>query len=365
VQSRVVRPSELTEGELQAWDDLAARLGHPNPLFEPSCLIPAARYLSNRDRIRLAVATEDGRFYGCFPFQAEDRWRAIRRPLFTTQVRRMQYDGTPLIDPERGDEAVAALLDAVSDAGDGERRGFMLFDWVDEGPVPGVIERGATRGSYPVYRYHAWERPVVRRRETMSYRSDHGGKLLRNLGRLRRNLAKQAGADVRFVDRSDDLGMPNTLMRVEAEGYKGPTGVALLSHPGEPEWFVEMCDGFRKQGRLCLYTLEAGDQPIALQLFLRGDDGLFLLKLTFQEEFAHFRPGIQLHLDVIDHVFAETDVQWIDTCTFEGNETLMHLYPDRKDVVAMVAGVGGPFDRALLKAIRRARGAKQALHRSK
>jgi hypothetical protein len=276
----------------------------------------------------------------------------------------MQYDGTPLVDPERSDEVVAALLEAVGHTGDGERRGFMLFDWVDDGPVPSAIERGARHAGFPIYRYHAWERPLMRRRDEMSYRADHGGKLLRNLGRLRRNLANEVGAEVRFVDRSDDATITETLMRVEAEGYKGPTGVAMLSHPGEPEWFCEMCDDFRKQGRLYVYALEVGDRPVALQLFLRGGGGLFLLKLTFDEEFGHFRPGIQLHLDVIDQVFSTTDIEWIDTCTYERNETLLHLYPDRKDVVSLVAAIGGPLDRTLLKTVSLTRGTKRALSRS-
>jgi hypothetical protein len=87
-----------------------------------------------------------------------------------------------------------------------------------------------------------------------------------------------------------------------------------------------------------------------MQLMLRGGEGLFLLQLTYDEQWAHYRPGLQLHLDAIDRFHREMDTQWLDTCTSEGNETLLRMYPDRRTVSTVIIAVGGQIDRLFVRA---------------
>jgi hypothetical protein len=90
---------------------------------------------------------------------------------------------------------------------------------------------------------------------------------------------------------------------------------------------------------------------LAIELGLRAADGLFLLKLSYDEAFAKYTPGIQLHLEVLDRFDNFDGVQWIDSCTFEGNETMLRMYPDRRPVGALVVAVGGVPDRGVLRLV--------------
>jgi hypothetical protein len=242
------------------------------------------------------------------------------------------------------------LLSALRARDRDANAGILVLEKLDaDGPVSSCFAAAASALGLPICTYHSWSRPMVRRREELTYREIHGGKFLRNLGRLRRQLDEKLGADVRLVDRSADASAIDTFIALESAGWKGRAGVALTSHPGEPEWLRELCDRFRSEGRLVLYCLQAGDAVVAMQLMLHGGEGLFLLQLTYDEQWAHYRPGLQLHLDAIDRFHRAMDAQWLDTCTYEGNETLLRMYPDRRTVSTVVLAVGGRVDRAWLR----------------
>jgi hypothetical protein len=136
----------LTVEDESAWTALAARALEPNPLFEASCLIPAGQHLSNGRGMSLVVAEEDGRFFGCFPVQRLDGFRALHRPVLTNQVRRMFYDGTPLLDGDRSLDAMAALFSVLAERSRDGGPGLLVVDWLDsEGPVAMAVHHAAER----------------------------------------------------------------------------------------------------------------------------------------------------------------------------------------------------------------------------
>jgi hypothetical protein len=177
----------------------------------------------------------------------------------------------------------------------------------------------------------------------------HSRKFLHNVSRLRRRMGEDLGAEIGFVDRSDDPAVIDTFVTMEGAGYKGRNGIALVAHPDETAWFTDMCARFQAAGRLRVYTLEGAGRTLAIELGLRAADGLFLLKLSYDEAFAKYTPGIQLHLEVLDRFDTFAGVQWIDSCTFEGNQTMLRMYPDRRPVGALVVAVGGVPDRGVLR----------------
>jgi CelD/BcsL family acetyltransferase involved in cellulose biosynthesis len=346
---------DLAPGDLEAWRDLAARAFQPNPMFEPECLVPAARHLVGSDDVFVVVAEEDGSWMGCVPVRRAASWRAVRRPVLTTAVRRMIYDGTPLVDARRSAEALACLLGGLQGAARTGEPGVAVLEWVDDGPVALDLGRAARSAGAVLRVYESWERPMVLRRDSVGLTGAHSAKFLRNLRRLRRRLATAEGGVVQLTDRSATKSAVDVLLSLESSGYKGAAGVAVGAVPGEREWFVAMCDGFREQGRLHLSTLDVGGRVVAAQLLVRGDGGFFSLKTAYDERVGPYSPGIQLHLDVMEHIRQATDAQWIDTCTYPGNETLLRLYPDRRSVASMVVATGGVTDRSVLRAVTAAR----------
>ena len=357
VNGRIVPIHELSDGDVLAWRDLAKNAIEPNPLFEPECLIPAARNLPNGAEMLLVIAEDEGEFFGCFPIiwvagdsPPSTTWSGIRRPTFSTQVRRLRYDGTPLVREQRGIEAAAALLSVLTRRDRTKNAGILVFESIEnDGPVSSNIASAAKQLKLPIHTYRTWTRPVVRRRDELTYRSIHGSKYLRKIAKWRRQLGERLGGEVQFVNRSADPLAVDQLIAIEAAGYKSKAGGDLASHPGEAEWFREMCDQFREEDRVILYSLQVSESVIAMQLMLRAGEGLFGLQTVFDEEYARFSPGIQLHVELIDRFHNETDAQWSDTCTYAGNKTLLHLYPDRRTFSTVLVAVGGPVERSYFR----------------
>ena len=144
MSSRILRVREIGADDESAWRDLAERAAEPNPFYEPDCLIPAANHQVFGNDIRLAIAELDGRFYGCVPFREVKRWK-FPYPVLTSQVRRMNGLGTPLIDPEMGADAATALLGALA----GERsllhRRIFVLDTSGAGGPVALYLREATQ----------------------------------------------------------------------------------------------------------------------------------------------------------------------------------------------------------------------------
>lgn len=330
MNARILRVRQLGAEEEAAWRQLGAQAVEPNPFFEPDCVVPAVEHQTFGDEIEVALAEEDGRLYAALPLRSVSCWRSFPYPFVTTKVRRMTYSSTPLVDSERAEEAMGAIFDALARRR-GRRHGrvLVLSEMAEAGPVEKAAAAAAAARGLPFVRYESWERPYLRRRRESTYNEIHSKKDLKNMERLRRRLNAEVGAEVVLVDRSEDPAAVDEVIRLEAAGYKGQTGVALTDMPGEPEYFREMCDRFRKHGRLHVYTLEAKGVVCAVVLLLSSGDSLWMVKVDYDHGFARNSPGLQLHLDLIRHFHDQVRADGIDICTYEGNVTLLRMYPDR------------------------------------
>jgi CelD/BcsL family acetyltransferase involved in cellulose biosynthesis len=352
VQGRVVKVRELSPAQLDAWDELSRNALELNPLFEPACLVPAARFLPNGSEIYLAIAEEGGRFYACFPLERARR-ALDRMPLTliehmlvteTTQVRRNRYDLTPLLRSERADEAMGSLLQAVRDCRIPRAPKLLRFEALSAGgPVESSLRNAARGMGISIYVAESWTRPVAYRREDGAYSggSDGRRKLVKRILRFEERLGEALGAEVSLVDRSADPTAIDELFRLERSGYKFATGVAMESWEGEPEWFRATCEALRKEGRLVVCTLESGGTTAAILVMFRGGDRLLGVQRAYDEQLKQFSPGNQLDFEFYDHFHRMPGVRMHDSCTGASNEKSVRLFDESRPVITVVAAVGG------------------------
>jgi hypothetical protein len=360
VQGRCLAVRGLSTPTIENWRDLATRALEPNPLCEPDCVLPAATHLADGGDIEIVVAEEGGRLFGCCPVRPVSRTGQLPLRAFTTDVRRMTYLGTPLVDASRAREACRVMIDALIARRRSERTHLLHAKWLHAGGPVDLAFRGALDDlGLPVYEAESFDRPLVRRRPEATYDEGFNSKYRSVLRRRQRQLEKELGGPVTVQNVPDRLGVLDLLVDLEARGYKGRNGVAMTSVSGEVEQFTEMCERFAKEDRLQVLTLESNDRVAAMQLSLRGGGGLFALKVTYDEAFGAFGPGVQMQLGAIDYFHEHTDAEWIDSCTYQGNEPLLRLYPDRLNVVSYVIPLGGVLQSALVRALPTVRWARE------
>jgi len=354
MSSRILRVSEVCGDDEHAWRDLAERAVEPNPFYEPDCLIPASRHQVYGSDIKLAVAESNGRFYGCVPFRAVNRWK-FPYPVLTSQVRRMNGLGTPLIDPEMGVDAATALLGAVADEMSPlHGRIFVLDTSGAGGPVALYLREATRRLGFWLYAYETFDRGMLVRTDGLEYEKTVSYKSRRNLRRQMRLLGEAVGTQAELVDRSEDPAAIDDYIALESLGYKSKKGIAMTTVPGEPEYFKEMCSRFMASGRLQLLALQSGSQTIAMQMWIKGGDGAFLIKGSYDETYAQFGPGVLLHTFAIDFFNKETDSEWMDSCTGPDHKLLFRLWKSRRPIEMLAIG-SSKIDHAVVKGFMAAR----------
>jgi CelD/BcsL family acetyltransferase involved in cellulose biosynthesis len=349
MQNRIINVRNISASDEKSWQDLADRAVEPNPFYEPGCLIPAAIHQSFGHEIQLVVAEDDGRFHACLPIRRVSRWRKLPYPMVTTQVRRMTYLGTPLVDPEHGTDAVAVVLSALSDRRRELRARVLVVQELTDGPVASMFRSAAARLRLPLIVFESFERGFLGRHDPPAHEKAHSPKTLSNLARKQRNLGKELGGTVELVDRGNDHDAIDEYTELEASGYKADVGVAMATVPGEPEYFRDMCERFAAQGRLHLLSLTNGTRTPAMIAWITGGDTQFQFKWSYDEQFSKYSPGILLHTEAM-RFFEKTDAQFLDTCTWGENQMINSIYPDRRRIVSYFIVLGPSLiDRLVMK----------------
>jgi CelD/BcsL family acetyltransferase involved in cellulose biosynthesis len=141
-----------------------------------------------------------------------------------------------------------------------------------------------------------------------------GAKKMKELRRQRHRLA-ESGA-VRFDvarTREQVAAALEVFLRLEASGWKGKRGTALIQDDGDAAFVRRAAPALAETGQCEVVRLYAGDTPVAAGIVLRHQDRAFFFKLGIDERFAKFSPGVQLTLDLTRHLCADPAIVTADS----------------------------------------------------
>ena len=140
-----------------------------------------------------------------------------------------------------------------------------------------------------------------------------GSKKLKELRRQRHRLAEHG--DIRFDvarTREEVSAALETFLRLEASGWKGKRGTALIQD-GDAAFARCAAPALAEKGQCEIVTLYAGTTPVSSGIVLRHQDRAFFFKLGIDEKFAKFSPGVQLTLDLTRHLCADPTIATADS----------------------------------------------------
>jgi CelD/BcsL family acetyltransferase involved in cellulose biosynthesis len=124
------------------------------------------------------------------------------------------------------------------------------------------------------------------------------------LERFRRKMAREHNAELRLVVAPVDLEAElRSGFAVEASGWKGSAGSAILSSPETERFYREVARAAHARDELRLSTIVLDGEPAAFDLTLLRDRRLYLLKTGFDERHRRLAPGLVLRLSVIERCF--------------------------------------------------------------
>lgn len=311
----IARPLPLDSVAPQAWRDLAARALEPNGYYLPGWELAVNASARGRTGTSALCASDEAQpssLAGLMPVTS--LWKACKLPL-PALASGHPYGTlcTPLLDREHAEPAAARLLDEARRTG---ARAILLRDMSIAGPVMQAFTTALRRDGLSPRILQSYERACLDATGDGEkvLQDALGPKKLKELRRQRHRLAEHG--PVRFeVARSAGEIAPalETFLRLEASGWKGRRGTALVQHDGDAAFIRRAASALAQDGDCEIISLVAGDTTVAAGIVLRHAHRAFFFKLGVDEHFARYSPGVQLTLDLTRHLCSDPAINSADS----------------------------------------------------
>ncbi|HET6838954.1 MAG TPA: GNAT family N-acetyltransferase [Bradyrhizobium sp.] len=241
-------------------------------------------------------------------------WRAYKIPL-PALVSADPYGTlcTPLLDRDVAEDAVVKLMQQARRAG---AHALVLRDASLDGAAMKAVDAVLRGDGLRPTLLQSHMRAVLdaTRDAEESLRDALGAKKIKELRRQRNRLAEHGAIRFDVARKPQEIAKAvETFLALEASGWKGERGTALMQDAGDAAFIRRATSGLAERGQCEIVSLYAGDTPVAAAVVLRHQDRAFYFKLGVDERFAKFSPGVQLTLDLTRHLCADPTIALADS----------------------------------------------------
>ena len=333
----------------QAWRALMARALEPDVFMEPDFALTAARHFNKarRPTFVLVWGTDlaGPRLIGLCPV------RLIRQGLGSmiaaVWTHAQATAALPLLDRDRAGEALGAIL-AWADRQKRGVSGLLVAGVPLDGPLYAILaERRGARAF------------IERRTRAILTQADPSlpavpaPKHPKELLRLRRRLSELGGLHLRSARGVEAVrDATEEFLELEARGWKGDRGTALLSDPALATFTRTMTRLLARRGQCRIDSLELNGRPIAMGIVLSSRDRAYFWKTAYDESVATYSPGAQLAAMLTDVQLHETGVVFTDSCAIPDHPMIDRLWRERRVVADLLLAPSNPPDRSFRAAVR-------------
>ncbi len=343
---------------LAAWAALEARALEPNAYLSPHFVVPAVRHLAPASTV-FALMVERPQEAGaprqlaavllCQPTLGT---RAFPVPHLQVYRSLHSFLTGVLVERDRPDEALGALLDHIED--NRWRWGGLEFDttWGD-GPVHEALLRlSRARGM----RCHEWDES---KRAVLNPHADKA--------RIQESEAAETRSLRRRLKRLHEMGevtwelkcgasIPEASIEafvdLENRGWKGDNKSSLRSRTGNEQFFRDMVAGFGSEGRALFVEMRLDGKIVATTSNFVSGRGGFAFKIAWNPDLAKQSPGRLAEVELLRQMYqheALTGLDFWDSGASEGSY-IEGIWPGRRRVISL--GVAcSPLARSVLGAV--------------
>lgn len=270
------------------WDELAR--GAP-PFLRPGWISAWWTAFGEGELVILTVR-RDGRLAGVLPLALKGG------VLHSTANWHTPVFGAVALDRRAGKELARGLFDQ------GARRVRLRFL---AGDTPFVHD---LRAAAPAAGYRVAERVMLRppyvevSGDWETYWRSRSRNLRKDV-RRRRNRLEELGEITLEIATGDEAlqGRLEEAFRVEASGWKGERGTAILSRPETRRFYEEVAGWAAGRGMLRIATLRVDGRAVATHLAIEVGSDYFMLKTGYDAELEKVGPGKLLDREMVERAF--------------------------------------------------------------
>lgn len=360
--------------ELQAdWDDLVARADTPNVFMNLLLVKLAADADPGRRRLALLAWHDHGgrrSLAGVWAF-------SVRRPpqsmipveMLTAPAMAHGYLATPVIDRDTREATLDAMLSCIASNSNLPKIVALDAMTADDATMRALRTVLAARGTAPYLLAEAARPMLVSDLDGKQYLEQTLSSASRKkLRQHRRRLGEKGTLDYNILTAPTDVerGLEDFLT-LEAAGWKGREGTALLSDPADAAYARAMIAALAARGEACIHALTLDGKPVSSQIVLRAGAAAFTWKTTYDEAQRDFSPGMLLLEDYTAAFLADANITHVDSCAYDEN-SFMSAWRERQAIATVWfdATPGGSSAFTILARLQgaylRARGAAKAAY---
>jgi CelD/BcsL family acetyltransferase involved in cellulose biosynthesis len=242
-------------------------------------------------RLRICSLRRDGALVALFPLCVRGRVTRGIANVHTQVFKPVAAD----------DESLGRLVDvAVAAAGELELWAVPVAD----ASLP--LLRAACRSAGRVaFEEPLHTSPIVELDDDFAaYRARLGGSTRRGIDRSRRRLESDHDVHLEILAAPTDVDAELARgFELEASGWKGREGTAILSSPANTRFFRDLGRAFHRLGKLRLSTIVVDGRLGAWELCVLEQGRLWSLKGAYDESLARYSPGAILRLATIERCY--------------------------------------------------------------
>jgi CelD/BcsL family acetyltransferase involved in cellulose biosynthesis len=238
----------------------------------------------------------------------------------------------PLLDRDCAEEAAGALLDAARDAG---ARAILMQTVATGGPAYGAILAAMARRGLRPHILRSFRRAGLDASQDADHllRTALSAKKLKELRRQRNRLEDDGAVAFESVSGPARIGpVLEEFLCLEARGWKGERGTALIQHEGDAAFIREAARALASRGQFEVVRLTRRGETLASGLILRDRGRAFFFKIAMDENFARTSPGVQLTLDLTRHLCADPAIAFVDSTADGEHPMIDHVWRERIEI---------------------------------
>lgn len=351
---RLLRQADLTAEDRACWAALSAHAGAAN-IFAQDWFMEAALSHSDdgRDVLLAVVGLERGPWLGVMPLVAGSRFGRWPVRSWRSWSATNQFLGTPLVAEHFAGTFWDILLPFLDARAGGEIVLHVEAFDADDPVTMALVDHCQQQGRA----FH-----VINRLDRPAYRAGDdaaGQSCAKTRGRLRslrRRLEQDHGpVAVALLD----PGQPcapwiDAFLTMEAAGWKGRVRSALGSHVATEALFRTVIARGHANGSARLVSLSVDGRTIAMSSWFESTRWGHGFKMSFDEEFRAYAPGMLLMQDVRERIGRMPDISF-DTCAPREARDYRRLWRGNRTIMDGAVAIGSSRRRLYFDALMTAR----------